>query len=417
MASRDELISKAINSSIEEDEVIDLLLISDYLDDINDEDIGKVRDYGMHYSYLYIGMSGQKMVDKMNENWEATDAEFLAHNKAIQLRIISEDIKQFKEEDGVIKYTKDGENWISLISTWGSITGDITEQADLQQALLSKAEQSDLETLGTSVTLCEDNIILIQSNILNLQTQVNNIINQISGATGILVRLDGIDERLRTKIGSENVLQIRENSGSLEYTTDGSTWIPVSTAGIVQWGDITGDIENQPDLIRRLNDISDIAQSASNKVDDLEQTIDNRISNIVNPVSNNLSNHISDINNPHQVSKEQLGIYIVSGDQYSNLSIDNSCFYIVDDTYYNPYRYALIFDFNGGTYDSMSIYNYYHGDNTSITFSNIITSTPVYPNYTFLGFSNSAITNVPDYTLSDTYNIPNETETLYAIWS
>lgn len=77
---------------------IDLLKISDTLDDINGEVVGDTEDYGMHYTYLYIGMSGQKMVDKMNENFHATDAEFLAIAKALGVRIISSQIKEIKEE-------------------------------------------------------------------------------------------------------------------------------------------------------------------------------------------------------------------------------------------------------------------------------------------------------------------------------
>ena len=418
MASKDELISKAVTSSIEEDEVIDLLLISDYLDDINDEDIGKVRDYGMHYSYLYIGMSGQKMVDKMNENWEATDAEFLAHNRAINLRIVSEDIKQIRENNGVIEYSKDGENWISLISKWGGITGDITQQSDLQAALLSKANQLDFDMLSETVQLHGNTITLIQSDINTLTTQITQIINQISGVNGILVRLDGIDTALRSKIGSENVLQIRETNGSLEYTTDGSTWTPVSTAGIVQWGDITGNINNQPDLIRKLNDITDIAQAASDKVDTLEDTIDTKIDAAVDPVEADLAAHTQNTNNPHQVTRDQIGIHILNKDDFDALVTKQSNdLYIVDDTFYNAYKYTLTFNFNGGTWNSNTIYDYYHGDDTSILFSDVITSTPTYTGHTFLGFSASATATVATYTLSDNYNIPNDNIILYAVWS
>lgn len=417
MASKNELISKAGNSSIEEDEVIDLLLISDYLDDINDEDIGKDRDYGMHYSYLYIGMSGQKMVDKMNENFQATDAEFLAHNRAINLRIISEDVKYIKEEDGILKYSKDGSTWYSLSSTWGKIDGDITQQSDLQQILINKAQQSDLEDLSGTVSLIGDNMIIMNNNISNLSTQVVNIISSIEGATGILVRLDDIEDTLSNKISSSNVLIIRETNGSLEYTTDGSTWIPVSTAGIVQWGDITGDISNQPDLLNLLNGITDEIDSISDELDAFESGIDNKISEATSPIESTLNNHIGNTNNPHNVTKEQLGVYLVSKSEFDTLSKVNGNIYIVDDTYYNATEFALTFDFNNGEWDSQSTYNYRHGRDTTITISDVITSTPTYTGHTFLGFDTSAIATTASYTLSDSYTIPNNDNTLYAIWS
>ena len=38
-------------------------------------------------------MSGQRMVDQMNSNWNATDAQFLAHQN--QLNIIQQKAKEF----------------------------------------------------------------------------------------------------------------------------------------------------------------------------------------------------------------------------------------------------------------------------------------------------------------------------------
>ena len=330
---KNDFIAKAVSSSIEEDKSIDLLLISKYLDDINDEVIGTTNDYGMHYSYLYIGMSGQKLVDKMNENWQATDAQFLAHNNALNLRIVSNDIRQLKLENGTVMYSTDGENWTSLISEWGSITGSITDQTDLQQALQGKASQSDFNTLSNTVQLQGNTITLLNGNVNNLSTQVTNIVSQISGAGGILVRLDGIDTTLRSKISSSNVLNIRESSGSLQYTTDGSTWIPVSSAGIVTWGDIIGDIQNQPDLINLINGISGVAQAASDKVDNLEDNLPATIEGYTDPITEDLANHISDTDNPHNVTREQLGVYLLPLNEYNNLqTIDSNGLYIVDDT-------------------------------------------------------------------------------------
>ena len=417
MASKNDYIAKAVNSVIEEDKVIDLLLISDYLDDINDEDIGKVRDYGMHYSYLYIGMSGQKMVDKMNENFEATDAEFLAHNKAINLRIISEDIKYIKEENGVLKYSKDGETWNSLISSWGKITGDITQQTDLQLALQGKASQLDFNNLSNTINLMGNTITIMGSSITSLSDQVASIVNSISGANGILTRLDNLETSNRSKISSENVIDIRQSNGALEYTTDGSTWIPVSSVGTVTWGDITGDITNQPDLIAKLNEIKDIADGAARDVSTLSTNLPTLISNEVSPVSIALTNHVTDQSNPHNVTKEQLGIHVVSKAEYDALIIDNSHIYFVDDTFYNAYEYILTFDFNGGSWNLNETYDYYHGKDTTILLSDVITSTPTYENHTFLGFNTAADAATADYVLSDNYAIPNSADTLYAIWS
>ncbi len=419
--NKNDLISKAVSSSIEENKAIDLLLISNYLDDINDEVIGSTSDYGMHYSYLYIGMSGQKMVDKMNANWEATDAQFLAHNNALNLRIVSSDIKQLKLENGIVYYTSDGETWNSLTSSWGKIAGDISKQEDLQNALKNKASQIDLDRLKDDVSLMGNTITIMSSNVDNLSTEVANLISEVSGTNGILIRLDNIDTTLRNKISSSNVQIIRETSGTLEYTTDGSTWRPVSTAGIVSWGDITGDIQNQPDLIRLLNNISDLANNASSKVDDLEENLGETIENYTTPISTNLQNHIEDVDNPHQVTKEQLGIYMMSLNEYDNLQeIDSNGLYIIDDT---PEQNSIIFIFNTGTdesgsYNGNPIYRYYYddvseGQSLIVLLNTIINSSLIQGTGSFTGFIDE---NSRTYTLNSAYTLTNGTHTLYATW-
>ena len=55
MASNNEKkISAAIQQVLESGEPVDLLLISQELDEINGEVVGTDEDYGMHYNYLYI---------------------------------------------------------------------------------------------------------------------------------------------------------------------------------------------------------------------------------------------------------------------------------------------------------------------------------------------------------------------------
>lgn len=91
-------------------DTLDLLRIGDILDEISGESVGTDQDYGMNYSYLYIGMSGARMTDAINANFHATDAEFLAQSNAIMVRIISEDIKELKVDSGVVYYTTDRRN-------------------------------------------------------------------------------------------------------------------------------------------------------------------------------------------------------------------------------------------------------------------------------------------------------------------
>jgi hypothetical protein len=277
-------------------DLLDILRISDSLDEINGENISpEHRDYGMHYTYLYIGMSGEKFVDKMNANFHATDAQFLAHHDALNIRIISNQIKEIKVENGNTFYTLDGPDvpeeekvWHTLQGEWGKIGGNLEDQTDLLQALNAKANQSDFIVLQKAV---QDNYAEFQdlvedvSDIANDLAAIDNQIN--NNSTGILVRLSTAEALLAKKISSDQVLEIRTTDGmSLEFTTDGHTWKPVSTAGVVEWGDIIGDIGNQADLLLRFSNIDDA-------IDNLDMA---------------LSNHKNNTNNPHQVTAAQVGL-------------------------------------------------------------------------------------------------------------
>lgn len=276
-------------------DLLDLLRIADSLDEINGENISSEhKDYGMHYTYLYIGMSGEKFVDKMNINLEATDAQFKAHNDALNIRIISNEIKEIKVENGNTYYTLDGDDvpeeekvWHTLQGEWGKIGGILSNQTDLQEALNAKANQSDFIVLQKNVADNYAEFQELQDDVTELDDVLTSVYNQVNGSNGILIRLGNVETVLAKKISSDQVLEIRTTDGlSLEFTTDGTTWKPVSTAGVVEWGDIIGDIGNQADLLLKFDQVQDI----------------------INLVEGALNNHKDDTNNPHQVTAAQVGL-------------------------------------------------------------------------------------------------------------
>ena len=255
----------------------DLLVITKVLDDINGEIIGTDTDYGMHYNLLAIGMSGQEMVDKLNSNFSATDAQFKSFNDDIAIRIISSNIKEIKVENGIVMYTTDNQSWVSLQSTWGNILGDITKQEDLYQILGDKVNTSTFTELQTIVNKNKSDITDLIVNVNSLTSDLSNISTIISGSNGILIRLTNVETDLSTKVSSNQVKAIRSNDGiSLEFTLDNEIWKPVSDVGIVEWGNITGDISNQADLIAKFNDINN---SLSGYTSDI-QTINDDISKL-----------------------------------------------------------------------------------------------------------------------------------------
>ena len=289
----------------------DLLHISDTLDEINGESIDNTPDYGMNYTYLYIGMSGQKMVDKMNENFHATDAEFLAMAAAIGLRIISQQIKELKVEDNVVYYTTDGETWKSLQASWGNIAGNLSDQADLSEALADKIGTETFNLLVGRVDSNEINIGILDDLLNSTNLRLDGVYNQINSAGGILVRLGAAENTLANKISSPSVISIRtESSGTaLEFTTDGEHWYPVSSAGIINWGQIDGNIDEQNDLRLKFQ----------------------RVSQDINAVSDILTLHAGDTSNPHQVTKSQVGLGNVDNTSDMNKPLSTAQKQYVDD--------------------------------------------------------------------------------------
>jgi len=266
---------------------IDLLKISDTLDEINGEDIGVDKDYGMNFTYLYIGMSGQKMTDALNADLHAVDAEFLAIAQALLKRVISNQIKEIKEENEVVSYTTDGKTWKPLQASWGKIVGNIADQEDLNAILNDKIGTEQFNALASQVGTNSADILLLNTSVGDLENDFRALDNQVNGNSGILVRLSGAEALLAKKITSEQVLEIRTVNGTaLEFTMDGQNWYPVSSAGIVNWGQIEGNITEQADLQLLLKNLEDIVKAADEKVDE----------------------HTDDLSNPHQVSKQQVGL-------------------------------------------------------------------------------------------------------------
>ena len=271
-----------------------LLTIGEDLDIINGVVVGSDPDYGMHFAYLEIGDRGQVMVTKINTNFHAIDSEFLYMATEIGKRIKSEQIKEIKKENGHLYYTEDGSIWTQLDgTTWGQITGTIANQTDLMNILNDKAPLDRFEALVSQVDVNESNITKLltdmttaKQNISSLQTAVNQHNEDI----------DEINSTLAVKISSDTIKAFRQKSGdpnNLEFTINGSDWITLlGEQTVVAWGEIVGDIQNQRDLIVLFNDYSTTEE----------------VEAMINTVQSALSSHTTDTNNPHNVTKEQVGL-------------------------------------------------------------------------------------------------------------
>lgn len=89
-------------------------------------------------------------------------------------------------------------------------------------------------------------------------------------------------------------------------------------SGNTAWGGIYGNIEDQTDLIGKFNDVQAEIDDTTGLVDDLEirlsalgKTVDDNYADLnerVNSNYNAITNHVLDLNNPHEVTKAQIGL-------------------------------------------------------------------------------------------------------------
>ena len=89
-------------------------------------------------------------------------------------------------------------------------------------------------------------------------------------------------------------------------------------SGNVAWGGIYGNIEDQTDLIGKFNDVQAEIDDTTGLVDNLEirlsalgKTVDNKYADLNGRTNDNytsITNHVLDLNNPHEVTKAQIGL-------------------------------------------------------------------------------------------------------------
>lgn len=240
----------------------------------------------MEYTDIAIGMTGQQFMEVINGNNTLTKQQFETLAANILLRVLANNVKQIKAENGKLLFTLDNENWISTDNNvWGSITGDINSQTDLKEALESRALKTDLNTTNANVT--------------NLSNKIDNTNTNVQANTSAIAQNATSIGQLQTKqakqVSSDTIVLLRiGSSGYMQYSLDGTTWLNVQSMAEINWGAIGGELANQVDLIERFN-------SKLNRSD--------------------FNEHATDKENPHEVSKEQIGLGNVDNTSDANKPI------------------------------------------------------------------------------------------------
>lgn len=239
---------------------------------------------------IVAGMTGAQLINALNGNSDITKQQFEAIVTALATLVIGNNIIQIKEdENGNFVYSKDGTNWSGVNSNvWGSITGSLNDQTDLKNALDTKASSTDLTNLGNTVSS-------LGTSITGLSTTVAANTTAIQGNT---TAIGNLQTKQAKQVSSETIKYLRlSSSGFLQYSLDGTTWNNVQSIAEINWGGIGGEISNQADLQTALSSKANISA---------------------------LNAHINNTENPHSVTKTQVGLGNVDNTSDANKPISTA---------------------------------------------------------------------------------------------
>lgn len=300
----------------------------------------------MNFTEIFNGMVGKDFITAFNDNFKTTDRALLSILATLLYKVKSTDIKEFKVIEGVVSYTleeppEDGEEdtreWHPVdITRWGNILGDLEEQTDLKNALDSKAAVETVDGLLTTLSTLR----LEFNNLRDNYEDTEIIVSQNQQDVADLKQVD------KTKVSSSNIKAIRVSDAEFQWSTDGITWMSIPITTSIAWGNLTGDIENQGDLMDLFDNINNTMSSLSDtvgtlnnavagaleEVDDLSDTVGalntlvsdkdaeytTKFNNIDSDISDlgaadtaldtKIDNHTANTENPHQVTKDQVGL-------------------------------------------------------------------------------------------------------------
>lgn len=219
------------------------------------------------------GSTGKQTETAFNDNFTLVKTLLEQLFAVASITVTSEQITQLKADTTTtpytLYYTTDTEEpitWTRLMNVgFADLSGQPTDNIALNSALTAKANQADLATL----TL------------------------QVSGNSSSIEALQGaVADRVR--VPHEDVLYLRYNSttGGVQYSLNGSTYVDIS-AGAATYATIGGQASDSASLVNYV-----AGEIATTLV-----TISNTYA-----TQNALSAHENNQNNPHSVTKAQVGL-------------------------------------------------------------------------------------------------------------
>lgn len=269
----------------------------------------------LSFKVIAAGDQGREMIEKLKYNFDLIASYADKSTAEMIKRIVSEQIRGIKLENGTLYYTKDldVENpvWVDMSPKWGTIIGDITKQEDLKKLLESKVSNASFTLLDDRVKSLEGSNEVILIDIGDLKKKDAEVDETLES---IFERLSVAETSLLKKITSKTIVEMRQVSkdSPVQYTTDGINWINITGSQFATaWGNIGGDIENQLDLKNKFTTINESISDMSEDITLALNTLES-LGTTITGINSELLLHIENTSNPHKVTKSQVGLGNVS---------------------------------------------------------------------------------------------------------
>lgn len=262
-----------------------------------------------------VGASTGKQTEvAFNENFELVKTLLETLFSIAAITVTSEQITQIKADTStnppILYYTLDPLDtdpseihWTKLVAVgFSDIAGNPTDNIALKTVLDQKGGAEDVSTLKTQM-------LAAQSDISGLQTTVAGHTSTIGTHTSAINSIQGeLPDTVHTEHGETLLLRYVTQSGTLEFSTDGTHWLDVASQG-TSFANLTGNAYDNTSLVNY------VAQEIQTAI--LGITTDFVSTSAFN-------DHTLNSNNPHGVTKAQLGLGDVENYSAANMPISNA---------------------------------------------------------------------------------------------
>lgn len=271
---------------------------------------------------IYEGDYGQDLISNFNNNATALEGAISDIDTSLGSKVGSSNVAMLREYNGALQYSLDGSEWKSAdLTAWGNITGLLNDQIDLRDALNAKAAKATVDSQQIQINNLSTDLGTISGNV----TTLGNSVSTLSG------QVDNFASQIADMVTSGNIAYIRQvEEGGIKYfewSADNINWVRSVVGDSAEWGNITGSLIDQTDLSQALSNLDtsingvagDLAITDSNlatlggTVNSLDTTVSGHTSVITSlqtdkADTSTVSAHISNTNNPHSVTKAQVGL-------------------------------------------------------------------------------------------------------------